>query len=333
MYILILIGLVIWICSWYFVWLKTGKEHNSIFEANTLESAFPPNRRTPALVEYLVSQGNVTNNSFTATVLYLVKEKMLQMSSEDYYENGSNEKKFRYIFRFIMKNSDKLVNIGLIELNVYNFLLQISVNGEKVTSDQIKMYMSAYQKEARDFFFSWKKNIKKKAQELQFIEKESLHLRSVFNVTNTLFVIFIVQLLKRTNFFTYFRLLEPFEFTVALVIVSYFFGKVFLRWNKQYGKEVNAWLGFKNYILNISRMKRELPQALLIWEDILIYATALGVAEKVSSNIPLSIMKEDSDDPSYGNNFPTIADRERTIFLEEHIKDLGQVFESLWKRS
>jgi len=69
---------------------------------------------------------------------------------------------------------------------------------------------------------------------------------------------------------------------VVVVVLSYFIFRstLFSKFKKDYYVEYQKWKGFKKYLSTLDSMKRSPPQAIVLWNKYLSYATALGV-EKV----------------------------------------------------
>ncbi len=56
---------------------------------------------------------------------------------------------------------------------------------------------------------------------------------------------------------------------------------LFIRYKKEYYPEYQKWQGFKNYLKTMDSMKKAPPQAVVLWNQYLVYATALGVEKTV----------------------------------------------------
>ncbi len=76
---------------------------------------------------------------------------------------------------------------------------------------------------------------------------------------------------------TAFSILLLVEAAVSYTIPSYVFG----RWKEDYYREKLEWGAFRNLLKDLAKLGKYAPQDLVIWRDWLVYATALGVADKV----------------------------------------------------
>ncbi len=59
--------------------------------------------------------------------------------------------------------------------------------------------------------------------------------------------------------------------------------QVFGRWKRDFYRERLQWRAFRNFLSDLAMIKKYSPEDLAIWEEWLVYGTALGVAEKVES--------------------------------------------------
>ena len=57
--------------------------------------------------------------------------------------------------------------------------------------------------------------------------------------------------------------------------------QVFGRWKRDFYRERLEWEAFRNFLSDLAMIKKYAPEDVSIWEDWLIYGTALGVADKV----------------------------------------------------
>jgi len=76
---------------------------------------------------------------------------------------------------------------------------------------------------------------------------------------------------------TVFSILLVVEAAASYTMPSYVFG----RWREDYYREKLEWGAFRNLLKDLAKLGRYAPQDLVIWREWLIYAAALGVADKV----------------------------------------------------
>lgn len=67
-----------------------------------------------------------------------------------------------------------------------------------------------------------------------------------------------------------------------------FFG----RWTREGREYYLKWMNFSRYLSDFSLLSEYPPESVVVWEKYLIYATALGVAEKVISTLQNTVPRE-----------------------------------------
>ncbi|RLL86971.1 hypothetical protein Y696_02495 [Mesotoga sp. H07pep.5.4] len=76
---------------------------------------------------------------------------------------------------------------------------------------------------------------------------------------------------------------------------------VFGRWTREGRLFYLKWLGLKNYLEDYSLLNEKPPESIILWEEYLVYATALGIADTVRKNlnkiVPEDVWNEQSRHP------------------------------------
>lgn len=289
--IILLAGIIAWILFWIHKWSKEGKEYRDI--PIPQEIPFPPDTNmSPSLVENLVTQEqSLTPNSFSATILWLAKKGCIKIESHPYSTWGFfgiwSKQAYKYILHFTGKPTGGQKDITQGDELVLGFLMSFSPDGTTLSMDDLTDGMKEDKLKVQEFFKDWKEHVEEEADKDEFVEDTSKKWYWIFNISNMIFwtVVMII-------FIVVFQIRIPINRSIILAlfvlwIIIERIGKAFLRWTKKYSDKAQQWISFKKYLQNISRIKRELPQAVVIWEDILIYGTALGVATTVAKYLPL----------------------------------------------
>jgi uncharacterized membrane protein len=76
---------------------------------------------------------------------------------------------------------------------------------------------------------------------------------------------------------------------------------VFGRWTKDGRLFYLRWLGLKKYLEDYSLLNEKPPESIILWEEYLVFATALGIADTVRKNlnkiVPEDVWREQSRHP------------------------------------
>ena len=71
---------------------------------------------------------------------------------------------------------------------------------------------------------------------------------------------------------------------------------IFGQWTKEGRLYMLKWKNFKKFLSDNSLMKEHPPESIVIWNQYLVYATALGVADKVYESMKLHVGEGNIDD-------------------------------------
>ena len=288
--ILIAIPVIIisWILFWYYIWWREGREH---FAGVPKYIHNPPSKLEPALVEALITQGGRASvNAFSATILDLARKKHIKIEAQQNLSKGflgiGAGMKYKYILH--KNNATSKKSLKGFEKDVLDFVFSFSENGKSVSVEEIKSGMKNQPISTRSFFKTWQETIKGEFHKLGHIEPESKKWRTIFAVSNAVFIVVMGLILAGIAHIILYTFIHIIIFGgVWGVIIFAAMGNAYLRWTKAASREAFEWLAFKHYLNDFSRFKSEIPQALIIWEEMLVYGTVFGIAKKVSEYLPL----------------------------------------------
>lgn len=288
-----------------FIWtyLRYGKEPPSTYQG--IYEREPPRELPPAVVPAIMTQGKVVRTElpkgFAATLLEAARLGYLEIEEvEDKGILGTGLlKDTDLVYRLTEKGKALLANgaapgastgpargertLQPFEVAVLEAVFQRAGSGGVVNSDQIE---------------AWGKRIVgTKSNFLRFIELWGPQLRGWFEQT-------------------FFKLDDPASerakavfigVTIAVLVLVFFVGvgiSIFVagpigavliamaarglsRRTAEASLEVRKWEAFRRFMTDFSAMKDAGPQLLHLWEHYLVYATALGVADKLLNNLKL----------------------------------------------
>lgn len=101
-----------------------------------------------------------------------------------------------------------------------------------------------------------------------------------------------------------------FPFSLIIAIICFFWlwellrrmsNKVYFKLTNQGKEELKKWQGLRNFFIDFSQMKDEELPKIEVWEQYLVYATALGVADKVLKVMQIKIKQNDRINISFAS--------------------------------
>jgi len=269
------------------IYLKYGREPKIGYSARYERE--PPTKDPPALVNALVAGakdiGEPNIDGFQATIMDLINRKVFSIVPK---EEGESLK--------LICNPYSIHDFNQFELKVISFLRSKKDFSSNIV-DLKKLTDDLDPKRFGNIFKSWKKDLKtkflgKNTFKKYFIDTGSELIRTVGNI----FIYFSLIVGFLTFIFAFLVLWNLFWALLFMLIVGIICRKVSSgiggRWT-EYGKEYDEkWKNFKKYLNDFSLMKEYPPESVAVWNDYLVYATALGVADKVEKAMKMHLPAE-----------------------------------------
>jgi len=185
----------------------------------------------------------------------------------------------------------------------YEILKKYSFDNNKFSFDELKKVLSKDKKLAKEFLADFKAY-----KSLVLMHAKSRRYLSIKGTVLSYFV-GIASILLALYFFAKFwsvSLIYESVFSSILFVtggILFFLPRdVFGNWTR-FGREYYLkWKNFEKFLLDFSALSQYPPESIIIWEDYLVYATALGIADKVEKHLKKLAPKEieESSHPYYG---------------------------------
>jgi uncharacterized membrane protein len=291
------IVLVLFIIAFIWVYIKYGREPRVEYDHEYERE--PPRDMPPAVVPAILTQGNVSQTempkAFAATIIECARLGYLEIHEGE--EKGLIFKTREFIYKLTPKGIGLLAGQAVerdrdereledYEVDVLRTVIVEAGDGTQATGEDIE---------------DWGKDTKGgKTNFLRFIEPFGKKLRTWFEAkhfelddprSKKAQILFIVAtvLLAAACFLTFFFIARYLAIIIAgfLMLVSLPFAISLARWTPEAALEEKRWKAYKKFISDFSAMKDAGPGLLQIWEQHLVFATALGVADKLISNLDL----------------------------------------------
>ena len=281
----------------YYIYHKYGREpeinYSGIYERE------PPSESKPAAVNAIMrgSIGKPDLNAFIATIMDLVYQGFIELS-EDQSETS-------YLGIFTRTKEDVTLKLagseeGLLdfESDVFNFLSAYASDGV-LSWQKLKSELG---KDDRFYKFinRWNKSIERQIRVERLFDSKGNHLLIGFSVL-LLIVSFIagigiINVYPPNQFPQILNAVVPglalFLIGIGSLAASLINEKGAGRFTVEGRLYHERWHGFRKYLTDYSMLKEHPPGSIKLWDYYLVYAVALGVADKVIKNMDLILPKE-----------------------------------------
>ena len=285
--------IIVTVIVFIIVYKKYDKEYEPKFQGDYYREL--PEKRTPAEMSYLYYFGTFNDEDITATVLDLIRKEyfILDQNGEEINDDDPD---------FILRKGVN-IDIGKLEYHekvIFDWFLYEIGDGEKVSFSQIegygKSYKNAtiYQSRTKDFQTS----VKSTCEKHHFFEK-TMSLGKIkalaYGVILVVLSFAMASIAKLFNVDAMIELIIIFIIGVFYIVYVLNIKKRSVEGNEEYAK----WKAFKNFLVDFSSFEDYPIPGVAVWEEYLVYATSLKIADKVMKQLEVKLPNFEENESTY----------------------------------
>jgi uncharacterized membrane protein len=268
---------VVALLVWTVLFVRFGREHDVRFEGDYFREL--PSERQPALVGYLMTSGMVGSGDMVGTIMDLARRGYLTIEEVKQEDRGFLEKlggtpEYDYILK--MTSNKELLELASYERDLLRFIFsrECATGADTISLHEFKKEAQKHSTEFHRWFKSWKERVKDLAKEHGDFEKKGTSMMIVSMIVGGVVMGAGVAL---AAFFQ-----SPFA-VIGIVAggATIPLATLIKRRSPEAALEFKQWKALKRFLLHFSELKEAPPASLTLWEHFLVYAVALGVADKV----------------------------------------------------
>lgn len=248
------------------------------------------NQNGPEILYYLLYK-NINEKALTAALLDLVRKRVYKVE-----EVPSNKKKKDFKLTLLPHN----ITLKASEAHIVEWLTNDIGNGEYFTTKDMEAYNKKIS-QAEHFtkqFERYKDLVYKEAGQYNYFINHTKEANFITLLGIFAFIVGIIDLVKFGDSVGLYGILLIIIGIICIVFVN---AKIIR--TKEGNLEYQKWLAFKRFLLDFGRMnEKELPE-IALWEEYLVYATALGIADKVSEAMEIKVKEFGYDSDMYLNTW------------------------------
>ncbi len=262
-YLAILVILVI------IMYFKYDKEHSVSFYSKYYREFIED--YDVEVVDYLFNK-RITPNAMSASLMNLIYKKKVKAEAVP-------SKKDEYLFTLLDETG-----ISSSESLLVDLLFKKVGDGTSFTTEKLKSYSKSKYEEFTNSYNAWSKSVTTEGESQEFFEDNaSMSMRVIVGLYLILgFFIFVLSVTTIDEFIFNDLLLIP----IALTFIYLF---TFKKRSEKGALHYKKWQAFKNFLQDFGTFDiKELPE-IILWERYLVYATVLGIADKVQKTMNVKI--------------------------------------------
>ena len=276
-------------------YFKFDKEYKALFNEEYLRE--PPSDIKPADLGFLMRFGKTNDEDITATILDLVHEKVLDLKDKGYEITSKNPD-----FDIVLKDGVNLSELEEHERILIEFFINTIGDGKMVNTKQIDKFGKKESEANKLIAMSnrFTNAVKKEYKPKNYFENTKDKIKGKFGLVFAIAIISIIIIFGVSFFRAIDTTLNCFiigAFGVAFFLYLSLIKKRTPKGNEDYAR----WNAFKRFLLNFGNFKDYPMPGIVIWEKYLIYATTLGISDKVMEQlrVKLTTMTYDDSDVTF----------------------------------
>ena len=251
-----------------------------------------PSNYPPAVMSYLYYFQKTVDEDFTATVLNLIRRKYLSLTCL----GDMSDRNADYELELIATDISGLMEH---EKKLLNLIINIIGDGKKVTFDQIEKYGDSY-KNAQEFQSqtgAFRKAIEKDSKNFDFFidtrkDKAKVSKYGFLGIILGIIILFANLVLNLSvTVYVFFLLATSIIYLIYVASIK----KRSVNGNEEYAK----WKAFKHFLCDFGSLKDYSVEGIDLWEEYLVYATSLKVADRVMEQLKVKLPELVSSDSTF----------------------------------
>lgn len=267
----------------YKVYKKYDKEYEPEFKGEYLYEA--PSDIKPAEMSYLYYFGKTQDEDVTATILDLVRRKVLILKDKG-VEITSDDPDFDLV---LADDYDKS-SLDQHELVLINMFINVIGDGKKVNTQDIKNYGKKYgnAQKLMDMGARFAKTIKSEYKNKNYFENARQKAASKGGLMFLVYILLFFGFLIAAAIYNLVTILNIFVIIILAIVYGIYL--LTIKRRTKYGNEEYAkWKAFKNFLENFSDFSDYPMPSIVIWEKYLVYATSFKIADKVMKQLKVKL--------------------------------------------
>lgn len=245
-----------------------------------------PGEYTPAEASVLISFGKVQHRDIMATLLDLVRKRVLALQKID--KNTGRFKKAKSDYVFSKREGVSLENLKSHEQFLGKWFVEEIGDGSQFAISDIKEFVKSRYggQRFKDNYDKWKELVKEEADSNGFFDKEQMgNIKKVLFTTSFTIAGILIGIL-----------MYPLASLLMFTSIINFIYVSRLKKRTEYGSnQYKKMLALRRFLKDFSRIDKASLPSVAVWEHYLVYAVSLGVAKEAIKALPLIIDKEGHD--------------------------------------
>jgi uncharacterized membrane protein len=275
------------------LYFKYGREPKPQFQAQYLRD-IPQPPLPPALVGFIWRMGNVARDDATATLLDLVNRGVIEIERVQAVEDGFFGDHTETSYR-LTRQPDKLSGLEDWESSLLDLMFDDMAGSDSFVLSELKDTVKKHRSAVALGYKQWVGKVQKEGEERGYLDAKAD--RMAFAGAAFGFVAAVAS-----GAAAIFSRYPWFFLGVGVSVLLIALARAIKRRSNEAAELHAQYEALRRYMKDFGRMQEKPPDAVVLWEQFLVYAVVFGMADQVIKDMQVRI-PEVIEDPAFGRMY------------------------------
>jgi uncharacterized membrane protein len=275
------------------LYLRYGREPKTQFRAQYLRD-IPQPPLPPALAAFIWRMGSVGSDDVSATLLDLVHRKVIDLEQVVVTKDGLFRNSEKVTYKLTL-HDERLGELLDYERQLCKFLFHQMADGNELVLSELKGIAKSHRTSFAKGFQTWKSKVEKEGKKRGYLDSKAD--RMAFIASTLAFVAMVAAGAAAVFGGNWW-----FFIGIPVGILLVFVARTVKRRSQEAAELHAQYAALERYLKDFGRLDEKPPDAIVLWEQFLVYAVVFGIADRVTKAMTVKVPQV-VDDPAFRTSY------------------------------
>ena len=268
------------------LYFRHGREPKTQFNAQYLRD-FPQPQLPPALAAFIWRMGSVGSDDVTATLLDLVNRKVIDLERVTVHEDRLFGPDETSTYKLTL-HDERLEGLLEHERQLCAFLFHEIAGGNELVLSELKDLAKTQRTAFAKGFQTWKATVQEEGERRGYLDPQADRMAFVASAFAFVAIVAAGAAAVFSGFWWFFA-------GIPVGIVLIWVARAVKRRSQEAAELHAQYAALERYLKDFGRLQEKPPDAVVLWEQFLIYAVVFGIADQVAKAMTVKVPEVVSD--------------------------------------
>ncbi len=268
------------------LYFRYGREPKTQFNAQYLRD-FPQPQLPPALAAFIWRMGSVGSDDVTATLLDLVNRKVIDLERVTVHEDRLFGPDETSTYKLTL-HDERLEGLLEHERQLCAFLFHEIAGGNELVLSELKDLAKTQRTAFAKGFQTWKATVQEEGERRGYLDPQADRMAFIASAFAFVAIVAAGAAAVFSGFWWFFV-------GIPVGIVLIWVARAVKRRSQEAAELHAQYAALERYLKDFGRLQEKPPDAVVLWEQFLIYAVVFGIADQVAKAMTVKVPEVVSD--------------------------------------